>query len=101
MDLYHCSRVEGDVRSELRRYFGESTRTAVGHLQIAGVPGRHEPDSGTLDYVPLFHLIEQLGFQGWIGLEYFPKARTSEGLGWLRSLPETLVLSPHPKLVTS
>lgn len=84
MDLYHCQMVEGDVAMELRKYLGSLQRTAIGHIQIAGVPGRHEPDSGELNYNPLFDLIEQLGFNGWIGCEYRPEAGTSEGLQWLR-----------------
>jgi len=84
MDLYHCQLVEGDVERELRRYLGTPGITAVGHMQIAGVPGRHEPDTGDLNYEPLFDLIEQAEFKGWIGLEYRPKAGTSDGLGWLR-----------------
>jgi hydroxypyruvate isomerase len=85
MDLYHCAAVEGDVAMELRRYLGTPRRTVVGHIQIAGVPGRHEPDTGELNFDPLFDLIEQFDFQGWIGLEYRPKAGTSDGLKWLRS----------------
>ena len=85
MDLYHCALVEGDVAMVLRKYLGPSLHSAVGHIQIAGVPGRHEPDSGDLDFDPLFDLIEQLNFNGWIGCEYRPKAGTSDGLKWLRS----------------
>ena len=84
LDLYHCSLVEGDAEGEVRKRLGSSRKTAVGHMQVAGVPGRHEPDNGTLDFEPLFALIDSLGFNGWIGCEYRPKAATSEGLGWLR-----------------
>ena len=85
MDLYHCAAVEGDVAVELWKYLGDPGRTVVGHIQIAGVPGRHEPDTGDLNFDSLFDLIEQLDFKGWIGLEYRPKAGTSDGLRWLRS----------------
>jgi len=84
MDLYHCARVEGDVAAELRRYLAPRRETTVGHVQIAGVPARNEPDTGMLDYDPLFDLIEHLNYDGWIGCEYRPKGPTSEGLGWLR-----------------
>jgi hydroxypyruvate isomerase len=84
MDLYHCALVEGDVALELERYLGGPRRAAVGHMQIAGVPGRHEPTSGSLDFDFLFDRIEALGFDGWIGLEYHPSAGTSAGLSWLR-----------------
>lgn len=85
MDLYHCQIVEGNVAMKLRKYLGPLKRTSVGHIQIAGVPGRHEPDCGELDYAPIFELIDELGFDGWIGCEYRPKRGTSEGLKWLRT----------------
>jgi 2-dehydrotetronate isomerase len=80
MDLYHCQIVEGDVSMKLRKYLGKN----VGHLQVASVPDRNEPDQGELNYDHLFGLIEELGYDGWIGCEYRPKAGTSEGLGWLK-----------------
>lgn len=78
-DFYHCQIVEGDVISKLRRDFA-----GVGHIQIAGVPDRHEPDMGELNYTWLFEEIDRLGYTGWIGCEYRPKGDTSEGLQWLR-----------------
>jgi hydroxypyruvate isomerase len=84
MDLYHCRMVEGDVNRELHKYLDSAHESAVGHIQIAGVPGRHEPDSGDLHYDPLFDWIEEAGYKGWIGLEYRPAGGTSEGLKWLR-----------------
>lgn len=81
MDLYHCQIVEGDVSMKLRKYLS----TNVGHLQIASVPDRNEPDRGELNYDCLFDLIEELGYSGWIGCEYRPKAGTSEGLAWLKT----------------
>jgi hydroxypyruvate isomerase len=80
MDLYHCQIVEGDVAMKLRKYLPGGR---VGHLQIAGVPERHEPDSGELDYGYLFGVIDELAYTGWIGCEYRPAAATSSGLGWL------------------
>jgi hydroxypyruvate isomerase len=81
MDLYHCQIVEGDLAMKLRQYLPGGR---VGHLQIAGVPERHEPDSGELDHDYLFEVIDSLGYAGWIGCEYRPAAGTSNGLGWLR-----------------
>ncbi len=83
MDLYHCQIVEGDVAMKLRAYLPGGR---VGHLQIAGVPDRHEPDAGELNYRFLFDLIDTLGYDGWIGCEYRPAAATSSGLDWLRSV---------------
>ncbi|MGS0743915.1 2-oxo-tetronate isomerase, partial [Glaciimonas sp. GG7] len=82
-DLYHCQIVEGDLAVKLKR---DMTRphAGIGHIQIAGVPDRHEPDLGEINYPYLFELIDQLGYDGWIGCEYRPKAGTSEGLQWLK-----------------
>jgi hydroxypyruvate isomerase len=81
MDLYHCQIVEGDLSMKLRQYLPTGR---VGHIQIAGVPQRHEPDVGEVDYRHLFGVIDELGFDGWLGCEYRPKAGTSAGLGWMR-----------------
>ena len=79
MDLFHCQIVEGDMATKLRQYM-----PGVGHMQIAGVPERHEPDEGEVNYPYLFALIDELGYDGWIGCEYHPRKGTSEGLGWAR-----------------
>lgn len=78
MDLYHCQVVEGDVATKLRRYIAD-----VGHVQIAGVPERHEPSIGELNYPYLFDLLDNAGYTGWVGCEYRPRGGTSAGLGWM------------------
>ena len=78
-DLYHCQIVEGDLAVKLK-----ALMASIGHIQVAGVPDRHEPDEGEVNYPYLFDLIDSLGYDGWIGCEYVPKAGTSEGLGWVR-----------------
>jgi hydroxypyruvate isomerase len=89
-DLYHCQIMEGDVATKLRRYVPSGR---VGHIQVAGVPERHEPDLGELNYAYLFELIDALsltcGWQGYVGCEYRPRlgtapGATAAGLGWLR-----------------
>jgi hydroxypyruvate isomerase len=80
MDLYHCQIVEGDLAKKLRLYLPTGN---VGHLQIAGVPERHEPDVGEVNYDYLFAVIDELKFDGWIGCEYRPRAGTSAGLTWM------------------
>lgn len=80
-DLYHCQIMEGDVATKLRRHIA-----GIGHMQIAGVPDRNEPDDGELNYAYLFRLIDQLAYRGWVGCEYRPRNGTSDGLGWLRTL---------------
>ncbi len=85
MDLYHCQIVEGDVAMKLREWLPGGH---VGHLQIAGVPERHEPDVGELHHPYLFDLIDALGWQGHIGCEYRPRRSgpnaTRDGLGWMQ-----------------
>ncbi|POX42673.1 hydroxypyruvate isomerase [Streptomyces sp. Ru73] len=81
LDLYHCQIVEGDLTTTLRR---DLPTGRVGHLQIAGVPDRHEPDLGELDVRHLFGVVDEVGFDGWVGCEYRPRAGTTEGLGWLK-----------------
>ena len=87
-DLYHCQIVEGDVATKIRQYLPTGR---VGHFQIAGVPERHEPDIGELNYPYLFKVIDevaqQCGWTGWVGCEYRPSrgtqtGGTSAGLGW-------------------
>lgn len=89
MDLYHCQIVEGDVAMKIRHYLPTGR---VGHFQIAGVPERHEPDIGEVNYPYLFNVIDEVSktcnWQGWVGCEYKPKlggqaGGTSAGLGWL------------------
>ncbi|MDP3250080.1 MAG: TIM barrel protein, partial [Polaromonas sp.] len=90
MDLYHCQIVEGDVAMKIRKYLPTG---GVGHFQIAGVPERHEPDIGEVNYPYLFAVIDEVAeacvWDGWVGCEYRPKkggqpGGTSAGLGWLR-----------------
>jgi 2-dehydrotetronate isomerase len=78
-DCYHCQIMEGDLAVKLKRDIAR-----IGHIQVAGVPERHEPDSGELNYPWLFSLIDELGYTGWIGCEYWPRAKASDGLGWIR-----------------
>ena len=82
-DLYHCQIMEGDLAVKLRHDMLRP-HGGIGHIQIAGVPERHEPDLGEINYPYLFELIDSLGYQGWIGCEYRPRAGTSAGLGWLK-----------------
>jgi hydroxypyruvate isomerase len=63
----------------------------VGHIQIAQVPDRHEPNtSGEIDYKYIFSVLEQLGYDGWIGLEYKPAGNTKEGLKWVQEFNMSL-----------
>ena len=85
-DVYHVQRGEGDVLNRLRADFPR-----IGHIQIAACPSRHEPDEGELDYRAVLAAIDGLGWSGFVGCEYKPRAGTSEGLGWRSRL------SPAPR----
>jgi hydroxypyruvate isomerase len=86
MDLYHCQITEGDLAKKLRAWLPTGR---VGHLQIAGVPERHEPDIGEIHHPYLFRMIDDLGWAGWIGAEYRPRAGTRDGLAWFQPYRST------------
>ncbi len=82
-DLYHCQIAEGDLAVKLKTLLA-----GIVHIQVPGVPHRHEPDEGEVNYPCPFDLIDSLGYDGWIGCEYIPKCNLSAGLGWIcRWLP--------------
>jgi hydroxypyruvate isomerase len=81
MDLYHAQIVEGDLSEKIHRWLPH-----IGHIQIAGVPGRHEPDVGEINYYALFALLDELGYRGWVGCEYRPLNDTLSGLRWMERL---------------
>lgn len=80
MDLYHCQIMEGDLTRGLEQWLPQ-----IGHIQIAGVPERHEPDEGEVNFAHLFRALDRAGYAGNVGCEYTPRAGTSSGLGWLRT----------------
>jgi hydroxypyruvate isomerase len=79
-DCFHCQMAEGNVAGKLRAYLSR-----IRHIQIAGAPERHEPDTGELRYEYLFPLLDELGYQGYVGCEYNPAGRTEDGLSWFVS----------------
>jgi hydroxypyruvate isomerase len=78
-DIYHCQIIHGDVTMRLRKYLG-----ITGHVQIASVPSRNEPDDEELNYPFLFAELERLGYAGFIGCEYRPRGKTLDGLAWFK-----------------
>jgi hydroxypyruvate isomerase len=76
-DIYHCQTAQGDVARRL-----EAFMPLIAHMQVADVPGRHEPGTGEIGWDFLFRRIEALGYRGWIGCEYQPAGGTVAGLGW-------------------
>lgn len=79
LDLYHAQIMDGD----LTRLIGK-LGPAIGHVQIASVPDRHEPDEGEIAYPHLFKVLAKVGYHDWIGCEYNPRGNTQQGLSWLR-----------------
>jgi hydroxypyruvate isomerase len=80
-DIYHAQRMEGELGATI-----EKNIARIGHIQLADNPGRGEPGTGEIHYPWLFKHIDALGYAGWIGCEYKPRAGTVEGLGWRRAL---------------
>ncbi|MBB2834180.1 UNVERIFIED_ORG: hydroxypyruvate isomerase [Rhizobium esperanzae] len=78
-DIYHRQILHGDVTKALRRLL-----EITGHIQIASVPSRNEPDGEELNYPYLFSEIDRLGYEGFIGCEYVPRSQTLDGLGWFK-----------------
>jgi hydroxypyruvate isomerase len=76
-DLYHCQVTEGDIVTRVEKHL-----PIIGHMQVADVPGRHEPGTGEVNWPFVFGRIDALGYRGWIGCEYRPAGRTEDGLGW-------------------
>ena len=79
-DFYHVQIVGGDLIKRLEAHF-----PLIGHVQIAAVPSRREPDEGEVNYPEIFAALDRLGYGGWIGCEYRPRTRTEEGLGWAKA----------------
>jgi 2-dehydrotetronate isomerase len=77
LDLYHCQITEGDLTIHIRDLVG-----SYAHVQIAGVPDRHEPDHGEVNFEYVLSVLDEVGYAGWVGCEYRPAAATGAGLGW-------------------
>lgn len=80
-DIYHAQRMEGELGATLSQHIAR-----IGHIQLADNPGRGEPGTGEIAYPWLFQHIDALGYDGWIGCEYKPRAGTAEGLSWRQAL---------------
>ncbi len=78
-DFYHMQRMEGDLVAKLREHIGR-----IGHVQIADSPGRGEPGTGEIHYPYVLGVLEELGYGGYVGLEYNPTTESTEdSFGWL------------------
>ena len=78
-DIYHCQIIHGDVTMRLREMM-----PMIGHVQIASIPSRNEPDGEELNYPFLFAELDRLGYGGFVGCEYNPRGKTTDGLGWFK-----------------
>jgi len=79
-DCYHLQIMQGDLTRRLKRHL-----SAIGHIQIASVPDRHEPDTGEVHYANLLRCVDEMGWDGYIGAEYKPTNGTAQGLSWMNS----------------
>lgn len=82
-DIYHMQVMQGDLVPTFARLKGR-----IAHIQVADTPGRNEPGTGEINYPFVFAEIDRLGYDGWVGCEYKPKAGTSAGLGWMKPYPQ-------------
>jgi len=77
-DVYHAQRTQGELANTIRSHLDR-----IGHIQIADNPGRHQPGTGEINYRFLLDLLDQIGYPGYVGLEYVPLGTTEESLGWI------------------
>ncbi|MFC0252630.1 hydroxypyruvate isomerase [Massilia consociata] len=80
-DIYHMQRMEGELAGTLRQYL-----PLIRHVQLADVPGRHQPGTGEIHFPYLFRLLDELGYDGWLGCEYVPQGDTLASLAWLEQV---------------
>jgi 2-dehydrotetronate isomerase len=94
-DFYHVQIEAGDLMTRFERH-----RAVIGHVQIAAVPSRAEPDEGEVNYLAIFDMLDRAAYAGYVGCEYRPRRRTEEGLGWGRSFglgaPRDDAAGTHP-----
>ena len=80
-DIYHMQVMEGDLARTIA-----TNLDRIAHIQIADNPGRHEPGTGEINYPFLYDHLDRIGYAGWVGAEYKPKAGTEAGLEWFKAL---------------
>ena len=77
-DCYHMSIIHGELKPLIKEHLD-----SIGHIQIASLPDRHEPDEGEVDYADLFKWLDEIAYTGYLGAEYNPRASTEAGLAWM------------------
>jgi hydroxypyruvate isomerase len=76
-DLYHCG-----MNGENLKDYIKSNLDVIDYIQVAGAPGRNEPDAGDTDFKETFKMLDMIGYRGWVGCEYTPQTHTLEGIKW-------------------
>jgi hydroxypyruvate isomerase len=80
-DIYHMQRMEGELANTIRNHL-----SVIRHVQLADNPGRFEPGTGEINYRYLLNFLDEIGYDGWVGCEYKPRAGTEPGLGWRQQM---------------
>ncbi len=78
-DVYHAQRTQGELANTIQKHLDR-----IGHIQIADNPGRHQPGTGEINYRFLFRFLDEIGYEGYVGLEYIPVGTTEESLAWVK-----------------
>ena len=79
-DCYHVQITQGDLIKRIEQFL-----PVIGHVQVAAVPSRGEPDEGEINYPAIYDTLDRVGYAGWVACEYKPRGRTEDGLGWGRA----------------
>jgi hydroxypyruvate isomerase len=79
-DCYHVQITQGDLITRIEQFL-----PVIGHVQVAAVPSRQEPDEGEVNYPAIYATLDRVGYTGWVSCEYRPRGRTVDGLGWGRA----------------
>ncbi|SMR83201.1 hydroxypyruvate isomerase [Aliiroseovarius halocynthiae] len=78
-DAYHAHKITGDMPATWKK-----VKHLTRHIQIGGLPDRHEPLAGVIDYPAWFQGLDDGGYDGWVSGEYHPAGRTEDGLSWIK-----------------
>ena len=81
-DAFHISQGQDDLSAAYQR-----SLPRVGHVQLADFPGRHEPGTGQIDIPRFIDCVISSGYEGWLGLEYYPLGGPLESLAWALDIP--------------
>jgi hydroxypyruvate isomerase len=80
-DIYHVQIMEGNLIDTIRRHIAR-----IGHFHVGDVPGRHEPGTGEINYANVFAAIHELGYRGFVAMEYVPSKDAMTTLADVRRL---------------